>query len=88
MEVCVEEDEIDVTLQILEALQEQRLALLLRLSAFNLKNQHKNIYECTGGKKTGLKPVSSILVDLVNVKYIQFETFKSFRSDVTQLLHK
>lgn len=51
MEVCVEEDEIDVTLQILEALQEQRLALLLRLSAFNLKKQHKNIHECTGGKK-------------------------------------
>lgn len=43
MEVCVEEDEIDVTLQILEALQEQRLALLLRLSTFNLKKQHKNI---------------------------------------------
>lgn len=39
MEVCVEEDEIDVTLQILEALQEQRLALLLRLSAFNLKKK-------------------------------------------------
>lgn len=86
MEVCVEEDEIDVTLQILEALQEQRLALLLRLSAFNLKKQHKNIYECTGGKKSWLKPVSSILVDLVNVnsKYIQCETltFKSFRSDL------
>lgn len=50
MEVCVEEDEIDVTLQVLEALQEQRLALLLRLSDFNLKMKPKNIYECMGGK--------------------------------------
>lgn len=51
MEVCVEEDEIDVTLQVLEALQEQRLALLLCLSTFNLKMKHRNIYECTGCRK-------------------------------------
>lgn len=39
MEVCVEEDEIDVTFQVLEALQEQWLTLLLCLSTFNLKNE-------------------------------------------------
>lgn len=41
MKICVEEDEIDVTLQVLEALQEQRLAFLLRLSTFNLKMKQK-----------------------------------------------
>lgn len=44
MEVCVEEDKVDVTLQILEALQEQRLTRLLRLRTFNLKKKHRNIY--------------------------------------------
>lgn len=39
MEVCVEEDEIDVTFQVLQALQEQWLTLLLCLSTFNLKNE-------------------------------------------------
>lgn len=46
MEVRVEEDQVDVTLQILEAPQEQRLARRLRLSAFNLKRKHRNIDEC------------------------------------------
>lgn len=51
MEVRVEEDKVDVALQILEALQEQRLARLLRLRAFNLKMKHRNIYECVTCRK-------------------------------------
>lgn len=41
VEVGVEEDEIDVALQVLEALQQQRLALRLRLSAFDLKKEQR-----------------------------------------------
>lgn len=45
MQVCVEEDEVNVALQVLQAPQQQLLALLLRLTTFDLRAEvNKKLY--------------------------------------------
>lgn len=39
MQVCVEEDEVNVALQVLQAPQQQLLTLLLRLTTFDLRKE-------------------------------------------------
>lgn len=41
MQVCVEEDEVNVALQVLQAPKQQLLTLLLRLTTFDLRKEKK-----------------------------------------------
>lgn len=41
MQVCVEEDEVNVALQVLQAPKQQLLTLLLRLTTFDLRKERR-----------------------------------------------